>query len=377
MKNIISKLLAGTISKKELIELKEWSNDPKNQSVLESYIKDYHDLNLALLRNNVEDAYNKVIDKIERKERPVMRLIPKWGKYAAAIVLLFGLGLYYQQMFLSSNNENKLVPMDDSITLELDNGAIKTIDISQSERIKDANGNIIGNQKQNQITYSQEHPSRKLAYNTLTIPKGKQFELKLADGTVVHLNAGSTLRYPVNFSQTGSRIISLSGEAFFDVSKDKTRPFVVNVGDLEVKVLGTKFNVSAYKEDAKIDVVLVQGSVNLNNIDKVLGEPTKLSPGQKGTLESDSEGINVSKVNTVLYTSWMQGHLVFRDQTFDNILTKLERHYNIEIENTNVELGKEVFNASFNNVGIEKVLSYFNDTHKINYTIENNKVIIN
>ncbi|MCG2461680.1 FecR domain-containing protein [Flavobacteriaceae bacterium F89] len=378
MKNTIFKLFAGTISKKELIELKKWLKDPKNQSVLEYYIKDYHDLNLVMLKNNVDEAYKKVMDKIESNENPVKRLIPNWVKYAAAVVLLFGLGFLYQQGFFTSRNDGLIVPKDDSITLELDNGFIQKIDVSQTKDVRDADGNLIGNQKQSSISYSPYQSSNELVYNTLNIPSGKQFELKLADGTVVHLNAGSSLRYPINFSQTSTRSVYLSGEAFFDVSKDKSRPFIVRVGDLDVKVLGTEFNVAAYKEDANIDVVLVKGSVSLakTDTDKLEGGVTKLAPGQKGSFELATKDINVSQVNTALYTSWMQGHLVFRELSFDDILIKLERHYNIEIENTNEELGREVFNASFKNVGIEKVLSYFNDTHKIKYIIENNRVVI-
>lgn len=377
MKDIISKLLTGTTTDEELIKLKQWLKDPKNQSVLESYVKDYHDLNLALLKNNVDEAYNKVMNRIERNEKPVKRLIPNWTKYAAAIVLLFGLGFLYQQgFFFSPNKDIQIIPKNNAITLELDNGTIQSIDVSQSKKLKDAVGNVIGNQKQNKISYSQEVPSDVLVYNTLTIPSGKQFELELADGTMVYLNAGSSLRYPISFPKTGTRQVSLSGEAFFDVSQDSSRPFIVNVGDLDVKVLGTEFNISAYKEDSNIEVVLVEGSVSLNKTDDIRDEAITLSPGQKGSFELVSKDIKVSQVNSNLYTSWMQGQLVFRDLSFDDILTKLERHYNIEIENTNKELGKEVFNASFNNAKIEEVLSYFNDTHKINYTIQNNKVII-
>ncbi len=376
MKKTISKLLMGTITEKELIELRSWLNDPKNQSILEDFIKDYHDLNLAMLKNNVNASYNKVIGKIENKERPVRKLLPIWTKYAAAVVLLIGLAFIYQQGFFVTHEETKIIPKVESITLQLDNGVIQTIDASQMKEVRDANGNIIGTQKQNQISYSQATPINKLIYNTLNVPKGKQFQIKLSDGTLVHLNAGSSLRYPVNFSLSESRHVFLSGEAYFDVTKNIEKPFIVNVGELDVRVLGTEFNISAYMEDMNIEVVLVKGSVDLNKINDVKHSSTVLSPGQMGSFNPDSNNINISQINTSLYTSWMQGELVFRNMTFNNIIAKLERHYNIEIENTNEVLGKEVFNASFDNVKIEEILSFFNDTHKIQYTIENNKIMI-
>lgn len=376
MKNIISKLLMGTITEKELIELRNWLNNPRNQSILESYVGDYHDLNLTSLKNHVDAAYNKVVNQIERNERPVKQLFPNWSKYAAAVVLLFGIGFFYHQGVFSSKDETIVVSNDESITLELDNGDIQNIDTSKTKEVRDSDGNLIGAQKQNRIGYSQATPTTNLVFNTLSVPNGKRFQLELSDGTSVHLNAGSSLRYPINFLSEGSRQVFLSGEAYFDVTEDKTTPFLVNVDELDVKVLGTEFNISAYKEDSNINIVLVKGSVSLSSQGDLQEEPTNLVPGQKGSFGNISKNISVDRVNTEIYTSWMNGHLVFREVSFDNILTKLERHYNIEIENRKMDLGNEVFNASFNNVDIEKALSFFNDTHEINYTIENNKIII-
>lgn len=376
MKKNISKLLLGTISEKEILELRDWLNKPENQHTLEAFVRDYHDLNLATLENNLDEAYNKVAHQIDSKEKPVKKLFPNWSRYAAAITLLLGLAFYYQQGFLSNTEQNVLVPKDDIITLELDNGSIQTIDINGTKEVKDAEGNVVGAQQQNQISYSQAIIKEELVFNTLNIPNGKKFQIELSDGTLVHLNAGSSLRYPVNFLHDGPRQVFLSGEAYFDVAKNASNPFIVNVDQLDVRVLGTQFNVSAYREDVSIDVVLVEGTVDLNQKDQLQGERIQLTPGQKGSYKENLNSITVKEVNTALYTSWMQGHLVFRDLTFDQILAKLERHYNIEIVNTNAELGQEVFNASFDNVAIEEVLGYFNDIHSIHYKVEENRVII-
>ncbi|CAM4240386.1 Periplasmic ferric-dicitrate binding protein FecR, regulates iron transport [Zobellia roscoffensis] len=376
MKNNITKLLMGTISEEELVALRKWLDNPENQSILETYVKEYHDLNLSLLKDNVEEAYVKALRQIERTERPVRKLLPNWAKYAAAAVLIFGLGLMYQQGVFSTKKSHILVPNDDVVTLVTENGSVQTIDVQTSEIVKDENGNVIGKQEKNQINYSVGNEVKELIYNTLNVPKGKTFQITLSDGTVVHMNAGSSLRYPVNFSPTQLRKVFLDGEAYFDVTKDKSRPFIVNVDDLDVKVLGTEFNVSSYSEDANIEVVLVEGAVGLNKISASREEGVKLVPGQRGAYRRNSENIHIDSVNTDLYTSWMQGHLVFRELTFDQILTKLGRHYNIELENRNSELGHEVFNASFNDATIEEVMSFFNDTHEIDYEISDNKVII-
>ncbi|MDO6519567.1 FecR family protein [Zobellia uliginosa] len=376
MKNNITKLLMGTISEEELVALRKWLDNPENQSILETYVKGYHDLNLSLLKDNVEEAYGKTIRQIDRAERPVRKLFPNWAKYAAAAVLIFGLGFMYQQGVFSTKKSHILIPNDDVVTLVTENGSVQTIDVQTSEIVKDENGNVIGKQEKNQINYSVGNEVKELTYNTLNVPKGKTFQITLSDGTVVHMNAGSSLRYPVNFSPTQLRKVFLDGEAYFDVTKDKSRPFVVSVDDLDVKVLGTEFNVSSYSEDTNIEVVLVEGAVGLNKISESPEEGVELVPGQRGAYRRNSENIHIDSVNTDLFTSWMQGHLVFRELTFDQILTKLGRHYNIELENRNSELGQEVFNASFNDATIEEVMSFFNDTHEIDYEISDNKVII-
>ena len=376
MKKNITKLLLGTITENEIVELRIWLQDPKNQAILESYVRDYHDLNLATIKNDLDEAYNKVSNQIDTNEKPVKRLFPNWTRYAAAILLLFGLAFFYQQGFFVTSEQEVLVPKDDSITLELDNGTIQTIDVNGAIEVRDSEGNIVGSQQQNQISYSKAHEKEVLVFNTLTIPNGKKFQIELSDGTLVHLNSGSSLRYPVNFLSDGPRQVFLSGEAYFDVAKSESNPFIVNIDELDVKVLGTQFNVSAYGEDEFIDVVLVEGAVGLRKKDQMQADVVKLSPGQKGSYKQVSEGIIVNEVDTSLYISWMQGHLVFRDLTFNNILKKLERHYNIEIVNANVELGLEVFNARFDDVAIEEVLGYFNDIHSIDFKIDGNRVII-
>ncbi|MAU15123.1 MAG: anti-sigma factor [Muricauda sp.] len=376
MKKNITKLLLGTITEKEIEELRGWLEDPSNQKILEAYIRDYHDLNLATLKNNLDEAYKKVSNKIEDTSKPVRTLFPNWIKYAAAITLLIGLGLLYQQGFFTPQEQNVLIPDDDSVTLKLDNGSLQPIDINKEVEYKDTKGNVVYIQKQDLISYSKAIEKKNLVFNTLIVPNGKKFRLELSDGTYVHLNAGSSLRYPVNFSSNGPRKVYLTGNAYFDVTKNAANPFIVNVDELDVKVLGTEFNISAYAEDKHIDVVLVEGAVNMERKNQAQ-EVVELVPGQKGSFDLDSKNVSVEEVDTSLYTSWRQGSLIFRELTFNTILKKLERHYNIQIVNTNAELGEEVFNARFDNVGIEEVLGYFNDIHDIDFSIDNNQVIIN
>jgi hypothetical protein len=296
---------------------------------------------------------------------------------AASIAVLFSIGLVtYKNEF--SKQENKLILNGNEITLQLSNGTIQVISEGKVVQVTDANGTIIGNQNGNKIIYDSENTSDKLTYNTLKIPYGKRFELQLSDGTRVHLNSGTTLKYPVKFIANQNRQVFLEGEAFFDVAKDKKHPFIVNANDLNIRVLGTHFNVSNYPEDELTDVVLVEGSVGLFKSNETF-DVTKnilLKPGFLGSFNKINSQIASKEVNTDFYTSWMKGYLSFRNMKFKDIAKKLERHYNITIVNQNSKLDEEKFYANFNDEPIEKVLSYINEIHSIQYKINNNQIII-
>ncbi|MES2486622.1 MAG: FecR domain-containing protein [Bacteroidota bacterium] len=303
-----------------------------------------------------------------------------WRRYtaiAACFALLATSGWFYLQ-----STQPMVKPMlklnGTEITLQLENGDIQVITEDGTIQIMDAEGNIVGNQDKTTIAYSKDADVGHLAYNTLKIPYGKRFQLKLSDGTVVHLNAGTTLKYPVKFLAGQERTVYLDGEAFFDVAKDKKHPFIVSANDLNVRVLGTHFNVSNYAEDDNTDVVLVEGSVGLYTANQQFdaGKNTVLKPGYRGRFSKAESEISTKRVATKMYTAWIDGDLIFRDMTFKNICRKLERHYNITIKIPNNKLAAERFNASFKNQSIEKVMSYFHELNGFGYTIKDDTVII-
>nr|WP_315175109.1 FecR domain-containing protein [uncultured Flavobacterium sp.] len=311
-------------------------------------------------------------EEIKIKKKPVLRYI----SIAASIIVLLSIGWSYQKNIFKTENAPIIDP--NAITLQLANGEIQVISSNKKSQVTDSDGNVVGNQNGNKIVYDTETSVEKLVYNTLKIPYGKRFELQLSDGTVVHLNSGTTLKYPVKFIAGENRQVFLDGEAFFDVTKDKKHPFVVNADKLNVRVLGTHFNVSSYPEDAQTDVVLVEGSVGLYRGNETFDatKNTILKPGFKGSFNKNDGSIATKAVNTGVYTSWMQGRLTFRNMSFRDISKKLERHYNVTIETQNKKLADEKFYASFGDEPIEKVLSYFNDIHGINYVIKNNEIVI-
>lgn len=330
-----------------------------------------------------DSIFNNILAASKEKET-VIELHPKKSNYrkyisiAASVLVLLGIGFAYKQVL---HNKTAEVPFDfksTDIVLQMEDGTVQIISENGKVQVHDKNGNIVGNQSGDKLIYEKETGSDQLVYNTLKIPYGKKFRLELSDGTMVHLNSGTTLKYPVKFIAGENRQVYLDGEAFFDVAKDKKHPFIVNADELNVRVLGTHFNVSNYPEDVVTDVVLVEGSVGMyrSNEEFDASKNTILKPGYKGSFNKENASIFTKPVLTEIYTSWIDGGLTFRNMTFKNIITKLERRYNVTIINKNEKLANEKFNASFKEESIENVMSYFNDVHGINYTIKNNQILI-
>ncbi|MFH7016386.1 FecR family protein [Flavobacterium sp. FlaQc-47] len=335
-------------------------------------------------QRTADSIFANILNNSQEKQT-VIEIAPKksnFRKYisiAASLVLLLGIGLAYQKgIFNTAKTEPKFDYKSTDIVLQLEDGKVQIISENNSVQVKDAHGNVVGNQNGDEIVYENSSDLEHVTYNTIKIPYGKKFKLQLSDGTLVHLNSGTTLKYPVKFIAGENRQVFLDGEAFFDVAKDKKHPFIVNADALNVRVLGTHFNVSNYPEDAATDVVLVEGSVGMyrSNEDFDAAKNTILKPGYKGSFNRENTLISTKPVITDIYTSWINGGLTFRNMTFKNIITKLERRYNVTIVNKNEKLAGEKFNASFNDESIEKVMSYFNDIHGIHYTIKNNQILI-
>lgn len=331
------------------------------------------DIFMNILSASKEEKEETVIEMPARK--------PNYRKYisiAASVVVLLGIGFFYKQNLVTKPAEKEFDFKSTDIVLQLENGDIQVISEKNSSIVKDAKGNIVGNQTGDKLVYENSSNPEKLVYNTIKIPYGKKFRLQLSDGTFVHLNSGTTLRYPIKFIAGENRQVFLDGEAFFDVAKDKKHPFIVNADNLNVRVLGTHFNVSNYPEDALTDVVLVEGSVGMYESKEQFDASKNiiLKPGFKGSFNKENAKISTKAVLTDIYTSWINGGLTFRNMTFKNIITKLERRYNVTIVNKNEKLANEKFNASFKEESIENVMSYFNDIHGINYTIKDNQILI-
>jgi transmembrane sensor len=377
MKELFVKYIKRQCTKKEVQQIVSYFKNSQDLSDVPT-IEAVYDL-----LNEYPDIQEDVANRIKKNVLEVAKNNQKKSfskkyhllKYAAVAVLLLGLGHFYRQGYFSK--KPALIIPPESITLASENGDIKIINEAGSAKVVDDKGGIVGVQEGNQLVYNNSVTKNELVYNTLTVPYGKRFKIQLSDGTVVYLNSGTSLKHPIAFIQGENRHVFLNGEAFFDVATDKEHPLIVNAEALNIEVIGTKFNVSAYPEDLTTEVVLVEGSVGLYNEKEVLKDGITIVPGTKGSLEKEKKQISTEKVNIEIYTQWMKGGLVFRNNSFENISKKLERHFNVKINNTNELLTKEIFNASFKEEPIEIILNDFKNSFDFKYKIEENTIYIN
>lgn len=375
--SIIIKLIEDNISDEETEFLIKWLENEKNKIYFDEFIEVSYLIN-AKNSFDYKTSLQKIKELINRNSwNKRLSLL----KYAAVFIAFIGIGYFFMNQNRTSDvSGNQLIIADDNITLELENGNVKVIHSNGAQKLINISGKVVAEQIGNILNYEKENSTEELAYNILTIPNGKKFQVVLSDGTEIYLNSGSVLKYPVKFiTGINRQVYLLEGEAYFNVTKDAKHPFIVNAADINVRVLGTEFNVSTYPEDLSINTVLVEGAVSIFGNDKKYDKATslELKPGYKASWNKTKNNISVEEVDTDIYTGWKNGKLIFKNIQFKNIIKKLERHYNVTIINNNSKLDEKNYDATFDVETIEEVLNSFNKNYEIEYTIENNKIIIN
>jgi transmembrane sensor len=245
--------------------------------------------------------------------------------------------------------------------------------------------------------------TEEIACNEIVVPYGSRIKVTLADSSEVWLNSGSRFSYPSHFAK-GSREVHLEGEAFFDIRRNPKQPFYVRTSGINIKVLGTRFNVKSYPEEDIIETTLVSGKliVETKGSGTSIGTKTVLYPNQKASYskkvnklemeiiepikdqKSDMKRLqNLSNIDnlvklqpSVIETSWTDNLLIFHDEPLSSLAKSLERWYNVEISIKDTEIGDYKFTGSFKNETIEQVMKGFSYASGLDYKIEHNKIEI-
>jgi hypothetical protein len=369
IENIILKFFNDDCSSIELEELLDFILIEENYAIFKDYVNINHFATMTLNKFDKSSLINELETRIKKEKRTNKIKSYKQSLLLVAAVFICVFGLSYLADFNKIDTDSK------NIILTTSSGQKVILDANEIQ-LKKLDG--IVETKSNTLVYNKDENLETFVKNTIDVPYGKRFKLNLSDGTLVYLNSGSSLTYPVSFIDGIDREVFLSGEAFFDVSSDSLNTFkVVSTGSY-VEVYGTKFNFKDYQEDNFSEVILTEGSLGVKNTISN-SETIVLRPGDKAKVNYAGEGVEIKEVNTMLYTSWIDGRIIFRDENINNMITKLERIYDVVIINNNDKLNDEYINATIltETESIENVLDYLEEIYNLNYKIINNKIIIN
>lgn len=372
--DLIIKYLNDTLSSQESLKLTRWVKQSKENEV---YFKNFLEHEYLLLQSVVHHPENSQIWRdIDAKKSK--KLYIKWSVIAAVfigLIIVASVLLFLQPMDLKTQTPEFKI---DNVVLQLEDGT--TTAINQVESLaKTQKDSIQVDQQKEQIEYqsNQRLTDKHLVFHKIIVPAGRKYKVKLSDGTLVHLNAASTLRYPKQFSTHGSRNVYLDGEAYFEVSHDSIHPFVVNTDPLTIKVLGTKFNHSSYPEDSLAKTTLSEGKVAIwktkDSIDMYI-----LKPMEAIIYNRNQNSLSKKTTNVNLDLAWIDNRLIFKAEPFSEISKRIERCYGVKITNQFDELNKVRFNGEFNldQESIIEVLNTFQLSTPFTYHITDNEIII-
>ncbi|MDC6367542.1 MULTISPECIES: FecR family protein [Flavobacteriaceae] len=325
-----------------------------------------------------DPAFDVILKRLPNKTPVKVFTQRKLMYYAAIFVLVIGGAFLFKTRLFHKKIQtytNRIV-----LTMEDKGSAVLT---PEPNTIYDSNGKAVATGNLDELTYykqsigSMHKPDfgkpHQLGYHTLTVPYGKTFTVTLSDGTKVFCDSGTTLKYPLNGDGVTGRHIDLEGRAYFEVAKNKLIPFTVHTKTMDVEVLGTHFNISAYPDDVA-KTVLVEGAVTVKSGHN--GAAILLKPNQMVSLDNATQSFQKKEVDVDMHTAWRKGELVFDNVPFASILKTFERKYGVRIFNANQELGKRLYTAKFQTQTIDQAIRAFQAEAGFAYEVTENGIYI-
>ena len=377
---LILSYLREDISEEEMSRLRVWLDENERHQRLLEELRDKDVLQREIGEYVSFDTSRRWGQLKEAMEEPVRKgrsLLKVWGAVAAVVVAFVG-GLLYWQMTGSPQPEVKQVAI-----ARIEQGGMRAGLMTATwpevvlPGLKDTWREITGPEtgtitRDGSLKYSLSALSSMSEWHTLRIPKGGEYKIVLDDGTEIWLNSASELKYPAHFVGNERRV-QLTGEAYFQVARNEAAPFIVETRDMDVKVLGTSFNVSVYEDEESCHATLVEGRVEVN--DKVNGEKVVLTPGKQALLRGGE--MTVREVNTKLYTLWRLDRFTFASEDMEGVIRKLSRWYNVDFFFANSSMKQKRFTGSLPKYAdISQVLKMIEMTTDIKFEIKEHTIMI-
>jgi len=368
--------ISGELTTEDRANFEIWLNSSeKNKNAYQQILRKtlYTRWSLKSTQVNTELEFNKFEKRINTRVRYL-----SFAAVAASIILLFSVAV----PFLLNDGAVEDTSIAQSVQIEPGKRGAELI-LSTGESIKieegtkeirEKDGSFIQIDSLKGLEYSVESKTKQEEiYNTLRVPRGREFDILLADGTRVWLNAESELKYPVQF--VGSkRQVYLKGEAYFDVTPNKEKAFIVKSCDQQVKVYGTEFCVNSYNQN-EIKTVLVEGSIGVKANSK--GVEAKLKPGELGLANPVTGEMDVKKVNVRPYIAWKDGDFVFENESLENIMMRLERWYNVKVFFMNEECKQFRFTGDMERYSdVKDLLFFMQATSNVKFEINENAIVV-
>lgn len=378
LEEVIIKYINDEASANEIELLKNVIQSNEHNELLESYFLTDHFVNTELRSFDAKEAFGLFTEQTDEEETSLKISWIKRNSVFLKYVAVLAVGLFSFGYFLQFNiDENEI---STEITLELEDGSTKTINVGDNQNLIDSEGVIMGVQENERLVYGNSDDASKkidLRYNKLYVPYGKKFQISLSDGSLVYLNSGSTLRYPVKFPKNGTREVFLNGEAYFEVSKDKEHSFIVRTKEINTEVYGTEFDISSYENDDIAHVVLVEGSVGVSyNMAKEDRGQLMIKPFEKAEWDKKTNEITKASVKVESYVAWKDGVLMFDNEPFETIIRKLERHFDVSIINNVEQINHNRYTGVFDVESLEEILEAFSNHRPFEYKMEGDQIII-
>ena len=332
----------------------------------------------GLTTNKADLSYERkeiILNSILHRKKTQFRLVVL--RYAASVLLLIGVGISAHFIFSRhSDIENfassSKVSFQNSELILADGKRIK-IENTQSKIEYTANGSTVSLNDSAKLEQSQ--PVSGKSFNEIIVPFGKRSNILLSDGTRVWLNSGSRLVYPPVFKDK-NREVFLEGEAYFEVSKNKSKPFFVRTDAFEIKVLGTRFSVHAFKNEKEYNTVLLEGKVSLTTKSKIFAKDYELSPNQKAILSDARDDFSITAVeNAENYIAWIYGFLNFENEDIQSLTKKISRYYDIEIDIAKIKAGSKFSGKLDLKENPERILDGLSKIFKIKYEKQGNRFV--
>lgn len=371
----------GTVTLEEEQELYEWLQEAEDTAILKDYIRHIvrDDPSNAHFENvNWEGIYDRIVEQKSNhsaniRQPPIRRIV--WYRRVVAVLLILILdgGIYFflrnqytpdpSLAKVSQHHEGDIMPRQQKAILKA--GSVK-IEINQNDTTFQLGGNTV------HLTGGQiETAMLKAAHYTLITPKGGTYQVKLADGTLVWLNAASTLKYPSVFAGS-NREVTVEGEAFFDVQEDPNHPFIVHAAGQTIQVLGTAFNIQVYKDEPRAVTTLVTGKLQVS----IPGDTSLLAPGQQ-TQWNKYGRLQLNKHAEIAQAvAWKNGYFRFYNEDIRTIMRRLARWYDVEVT-YDAGLKPHYFGGLISrDNNLSKVLKMLEATSDVHFKVEKNKVTV-